>query len=161
MFCHSLTIAIWPLVSLFWFPLIFTGNFTSTEALPLGKSLPYLIFQVFGVRAEHSSYAVSKLTVCMLNLDNFDALLKLAIIVNLPFSCTFTKFLTDWCEEPRLGLNHLNSGNQRQRVPLQNEDYPGNNPHLVPGFPRLCSGMFPERFRSASVSVGSEETRLI
>ena len=61
------------------------------------------------------------------------------------------------CEEPHLGLNQLNDGTDRRRVPLQDEDHPGNDPHLVPGFPHLCSGMFPERFRSASVSVGSRE----
>ena len=57
------------------------------------------------------------------------------------------------CEETRLCLSQLNDGIDRQRVPLQDEDHHGNDPHLVPGFPRLCSGMFPERFRSASVSI--------
>ena len=65
------------------------------------------------------------------------------------------------CEEPRLGLSHLNDGTDRRRVPLRNEDHPGNDPHLAPGFPILCSGMFPERFRSASVSMVSREIRLI
>ena len=65
------------------------------------------------------------------------------------------------CEEPGLCLSQLNDGIDRRRVPLQDEDHPGNDPDLVSGFPRLCSRMFPERFRSASVSVGSEETRLI
>ena len=60
------------------------------------------------------------------------------------------------CEEPRLGLNQLNDGTDRWRVPLHDEDHPGNDPHLVPVFPRLCSGMTPERFRGASVTVGSE-----
>ena len=32
---------------------------------------------------------------------------------------------------------------------------------FVPCFPHLCSGMLPERFRNASVSVGSREIRLI
>ena len=63
--------------------------------------------------------------------------------------------LLSLCEEHRLGLSQLNDGIDRRRVPPQNEDHPGNDPQLVPGFPRLCSGMFPERFRSASVSVGS------
>ena len=58
-------------------------------------------------------------------------------------------------------MSQLNDGIDRRRVSVQDEDHPGNDPHLVPDFPRLCSGMFPERFRSASVSVGSEETRLI
>ena len=44
------------------------------------------------------------------------------------------------CEELRLGLSPLNDGTDRRRVPLQDEDHPGNDPHLVPGFPRLCSG---------------------
>ena len=65
------------------------------------------------------------------------------------------------CEELLLCVSQLNDKVDRRRVPIQDEDHPGNNPHLVPGFPRLCSGMFPERFRSASVSVGSEETRLM
>ena len=64
------------------------------------------------------------------------------------------------CEEPRLGPNLLIDGSDRRRIPLHDEDHPGNNPHLVLGFPRLCSGMFTEGFRSASVSVGSKEIRL-
>ena len=44
------------------------------------------------------------------------------------------------CEEPCLRLSQLNDGIDRWRVPLQDEDHPGNDPHLVPGFPR----MFPE-----------------
>ena len=36
-----------------------------------------------------------------------------------------------------------------------------SRPHSFPGFPRLCSGMFPEWFRNASVSVDSREYRLI
>ena len=62
-----------------------------------------------------------------------------------------------YCKEPRLGLSQLNDGIDRRRVPLQDEDHLGNDPHSVPGFPRLCSGMF----RSALVSVGSREIRLI
>ena len=64
-------------------------------------------------------------------------------------------------EEPPLGLRQLNDEIDKRRVPLQDEDHPGNDPHLVPGFPRLCSGTFPERFRSVSVSVGSKEIRII
>ena len=70
--------------------------------------------------------------------------------------------IMNWqCEEPRLGLNQLNDGTDTRRVPLQEEDNPGNDPDLGPGFPRLCFGMFPERFRSVSVSVGSKESRVI
>ena len=65
------------------------------------------------------------------------------------------------CQEPRLCLSQLNDGIDRQRVPLQDEDHSGSRPQSFPGFPRLCSGMFPERFRSASVFVGSREIRLI
>ena len=64
------------------------------------------------------------------------------------------------CEEPPLGLNHFIDGTDRRRVPLQDEDHPGNHPHLVPGFPTLRSGTFPERFQSTSVPVGSREIRL-
>ena len=64
-------------------------------------------------------------------------------------------------DEPRLGLNQMNDVTNRRRVPLQDEDHPGNDPHLVPGFPRLCSGTFPERFRSVSVPVDSRESRLV
>ena len=64
-------------------------------------------------------------------------------------------------EKPRLGLSQLKDGSDRLRVALQDEDHPANDPHLVPAFPRLCSGMFPKRFRSVSVSVGSTEVRLI
>ena len=56
------------------------------------------------------------------------------------------------CEEPRLCLSQSNDGIDRRRVPLQDEDDPGNDPPLVPAFPRLCSGMFP---------LGSQETRRI
>ena len=44
---------------------------------------------------------------------------------------------------------------------LQDEDHSASRPHSFPSFLRLCFGMFPERFRSASVSVGSGEVRLI
>ena len=79
----------------------------------------------------------------------------------IAFSRSRIPFCSSICEEPRLCVNQLNEGIERRRVPLQDEDHPGNDPHLVPGFPRLCSGLFPERFRSASLSVGSEQTRLI
>ena len=45
------------------------------------------------------------------------------------------------CQETHLGLNQLNDGTDRRRVPHQDEEHPGNDPHLVPDFPRLCSGM--------------------
>ena len=65
------------------------------------------------------------------------------------------------CEELRLVLNHINNGTDSRRVPLQDEDHPGNDPHVVPDFPPLCSGIIPERSRSASVSAGSRENHLI
>ena len=40
------------------------------------------------------------------------------------------------------------------------EDHSGNDPQLIPSFLCPCSEMFPERFRSVSVSVGSKEIRL-
>ena len=61
------------------------------------------------------------------------------------------------CDDPRLDLSQLNDETDRRRVPLQDEDHPENDPHMVPGFPRLCSGTFPQRFRSVSVSAGSRE----
>ena len=72
-----------------------------------------------------------------------------------------TTEIEDSCEELHLSLNQLNDGSDRQRVPLQDEDNSGNDPHLVPGFLRLCSGMFPQRFRSVSVPVGSRKIRLV
>ena len=69
--------------------------------------------------------------------------------------------LGDHCEEYRLGLNQLNDGTGRLSIPLQDEDHSGNDPQLIAGFLRLCSGMFPERFRSVSVTVGSKEIRLV
>ena len=55
----------------------------------------------------------------------------------------------DNCEEPRLGLNHLNDGTDRRRVSLQDEDHPGNDPHLVPAFAEFVfpnvPGTVPER----------------
>ena len=65
------------------------------------------------------------------------------------------------CEEPRLGLNQLNDVTDRRRVPLQDEDHPGNDPHLVPAFSRLCFGTLPERFRSVSVPVGSKKSSFL
>ena len=71
------------------------------------------------------------------------------------------KIFSNSYEEPPLSLNQLSDGTDRRSVPLQDEDHPGNDPHLVPGFPHLCSRMFPELFRSASKPVGSSEIRLI
>ena len=90
-----------------------------------------------------------------------------SVAVTCQFSCCQRcKYPRHWavewrCEEPRLGLNHLNDGTDGRRVPLKDEEHPENDPHLVPDFPRLCSRMFPERFRSASVPVGSKEIRPI
>ena len=61
------------------------------------------------------------------------------------------------CEEPRLGLNQLNSVIDRWRVQIQDEDHTGYDLHLVPGFPRVCSWTFLERVHSVSVPVGSKQ----
>ena len=82
-------------------------------------------------------------------------------ILKVAFNGLVSMIKHDDCEEPRLGLNQLNDGTDKRRVPLQDEDHPGNHHHLVPGFPTLCFGKFPERFRSASVSVVSREIRVI
>ena len=71
-----------------------------------------------------------------------------------------TEKLKHICQGPRLCLSQLNDRVDRRRVPLQDEDHSGSRPHSFPGFPRLCFGMFPERFRNASLSVGSREIRL-
>ena len=63
------------------------------------------------------------------------------------------------CHDSLLGLSFVYSG--RGRCLLQDEDHSGSRHHSFPGFPRLCSGMFPERFRNASLSVGSREIRVI
>ena len=63
--------------------------------------------------------------------------------------------------EVPLGLSQLNDVTERRRVPLQDEDHPGNDPHLVPRLLRLCSGMILERFRSVSASVDSKNIRSI
>ena len=65
------------------------------------------------------------------------------------------------CERFRPGLSQLDCWRNRQGTPLQDRDHSGNDPRLVPGFLRRRSGMFPERFRSASVSVGSREIHLM
>ena len=63
---------------------------------------------------------------------------------------SFNYFLSDklkvaMYEAPGLGLSQLNDGTDRRRFPLQDDNHPGTDPHLVPVFPRLCSGMFLER----------------
>ena len=65
------------------------------------------------------------------------------------------------CKRPHLCLIQLTEGTNRRRIPLQHEDHSGNDPHLVRGFPRLYSGMFPDRFWIVSVLVGSREIRLV
>ena len=49
------------------------------------------------------------------------------------------------------GQREQNSGTER--------DY--DNPHLLPSFLRLCSGMIPERFRTVSVPAASIELHLV
>ena len=65
------------------------------------------------------------------------------------------------CEKPRLGLNQFNCRMDRLRIPLQDGNNSGNDHQLFPGFLRVCSGIFPERFLSMSVPVGSREFRLV
>ena len=60
------------------------------------------------------------------------------------------------CERSRLGLSQLDYWHDKQRTQLQDGDHSGNDPRLVPAFPRQCSGMF----RRMSVFVGSGEIRL-
>ena len=64
-------------------------------------------------------------------------------------------------EEPRLSLNQFSDGNDRLRITLLVEDHSGNDPHLVPGFLRLCSGKFPEQFRSVPAPVRLREIGLV
>ena len=68
---------------------------------------------------------------------------------------------TDCCEEPRVDLNQLSDRTDKLSIPLQDEDFSGNNPHSVPSFLRLCSKMFPEGFRNVSVPVGLRDFRLV
>ena len=89
-----------------------------------------------------------------------DNLMVLPLITKETIRIKFIASHTE-CEEPCVGLNLLSDGTVTRRVPFQDEDHPGNDPQLVPGFPRLCSGRFPELLRSASESVGSREIRLI
>ena len=76
-------------------------------------------------------------------------------------SCDKEKSKWHYCENTLLDLGQLNCGTDRQRSPLQVGDHSGNDPQLLPGFLCRCSGMFPERFRSVSVSVGSRKICLI
>ena len=61
------------------------------------------------------------------------------------------------CEQPRLGLNQLSDGIGRLKIPLRDEDQYVDEPLLVFAFLCVCSGIFPERFRSVSIPVGSRE----
>ena len=70
-----------------------------------------------------------------------------------------SKILTTSCHGKLPGQSFVLSGYGRYL--FQVEDHSGSRPHSFSGFPRFCFGMFPERFRSASVSVGSREIRLI
>ena len=64
-------------------------------------------------------------------------------------------------KDPPVGLNELSHWTVKMRIPLQVEDIPRNDPHLVPSFLRMCCGMFPEKFRSVSVPVGSRVFHLV
>ena len=65
------------------------------------------------------------------------------------------------CEEPFLGLNRSAEETDRRRILLEDEHQSGYDRPLVPSFPRLCSGMFPERLRTVSVLVVPRENRLV
>ena len=47
---------------------------------------------------------------------------KPQIFENIDFQCLCSKTTDGSCEEPRLGLNQLNDGSDRRRVPLHDED---------------------------------------
>ena len=64
-------------------------------------------------------------------------------------------------EELRLGLNGVSDGTDRRSILPQDEDFSVNDRHWVPGFLRLCSKVFPERFQIISVFVGASENRLV
>ena len=72
---------------------------------------------------------------------------------------TISKFRK--CGRPYLGLSQLNCGISRLWTPRQDGYWSGNDLQLVPGFPRRCSGMYPERFHRVSVSVVLRKLRLI
>ena len=61
------------------------------------------------------------------------------------------------CEKYLPGLTHLNYWWDRQRTQLEDGDHSGNDTHLVPDFLHQYSGMFPERFRKVTLSVGSKK----
>ena len=65
------------------------------------------------------------------------------------------------CLKHLLALSQMNDGSYRLRIPLQDGDLSGNVPHLKTKYLCPCSGMFAERFRSVSGSVGSIEIRLV
>ena len=78
---------------------------------------------------------------------------------NICPTSTGTKLFSEsfnFCHDNLLGQSFVKSG--RGRCLLQDEDNSGSPPHSFPG---LCSGMFPERFRNVSLSVGSREICLI
>ena len=68
--------------------------------------------------------------------------------------------MCDYCGRFAADLSQLNCWFDEYRSPLWDQDHSGNDRHLVPGSLVHCSGMFPERFRRVSVSVGSREIRL-
>ena len=57
------------------------------------------------------------------------------------------------------GLNPWVEWAGRKRHLLQDSDHSGNDPRLVHGFLRLCSGVFPERFRIVPGFTDSQEKR--
>ena len=59
------------------------------------------------------------------------------------------------CERSRPCLSQLGCWQNKQRFPVQDGDHSGDDPHLVPGFVRQRSGVFPERFRRMSVRLVS------
>ena len=59
----------------------------------------------------------------------------------------------------RQALNSWVGRFHRRRYLLQDDDHSRNDPRLFPGFPRSCSGMFPERFRIVPGIADSEEIR--
>ena len=74
------------------------------------------------------------------------------------FKClTFFHFSN--CRRHCLGSNLVTIGSEKTLH--QDEDHSWNDPHLVPGFLYLSFGMSPERIRSESEPVRSEENRQV
>ena len=111
-------------------------------------SAPYFVL----LKKSQGSSRENRLEILSPSEDDSDSLLELLSLCE--DDCESLLELLSPCEEPLLGLIQINDGTDRRRVPLQDEDHPENDPHLVPGFPRLFSGMFLERLLSASVSMG-------